>query len=405
MSDLPETDHVVDDGVARRNAVLLSFGQALGGSIAAIIIATGGHVGAMLADDRSLATLPVSAFILGTAFSTLPANIAMRYIGRRGGYFLASIIGICAILTAAYGVYVESFRIFTTGTFATGGYWAFVQSYRFAAADMASDKFKSKAISWVMMGGLVSAVVGPQTIIWTKDLIPAHVFAATYLAGAVLIFVAMLVVTQIRIEKPVETVVTTEARPLAEVALNSRFLIAVLCGVVSYSVMSFMMTASPLAMVGMGHSHSQAALGIQWHIVAMYFPSFFAGNLIVRFGQVKIVVAGMIFLTGASIVGLSGITIAHFWISLIFLGIGWNFGYIGATSMLTDCYRASEKNKVQGLNDFMIFGLNAAASLSAGIIYFHYGWGAISALVLPAIGICLMSLAWISTRNRQILGA
>lgn len=405
MSELPDTDHVVDDGIAKRNALLLSCGQALGGSIAAIIIATGGHVGAMLADDRSLATLPVSAFILGTAFSTLPANIAMRYIGRRGGYFLASIIGICAILTAAYGVYVESFNIFTAGTFATGGYWAFVQSYRFAAADMASDKFKSKAISLVMMGGIVSAFVGPQTIIWTKDLWPSHVFAATYLAGAILIFIAMLIVTQIKIVAPTETIVEAEPRPISEITLNSRFLIAVLCGVVSYSVMTFMMTASPLAMVGTGHSHSQAALGIQWHIVAMYFPSFFTGNLIVKYGHIKIVVAGMMFLIGASIVGLSGFTIGHFWISLILLGIGWNFGYIGATSMVTDCYRAAEKNKVQGLNDFLIFGLNAAASLTAGVIYFLFGWGAVAALVLPAIGICLASLAWITTRNRQLLGA
>lgn len=392
----------IDDVQARRNAVLLACGQALGGAIAAIIIATGGHIGAMLADDRSLATLPVSVFILGTAFSTLPANLAMRKLGRRGGYYLSSIIGIIAILIAAYGVYSSSFYIFTFGTFATGAYWAFVQSYRFAATDIASEQFKSRAISWVMIGGLASAIVGPQTIIWTKDLIPAHIFAGTYLAGAVLIAISMLVVTRIRIAKPKIEKGAPAGRPVGEIAGSRRFVIAVFCGVVSYSVMTFVMTASPLAIVGSGNTLAQATLGIQWHIVAMYLPSFFAGSLIDRYGKIKIVIAGMLFLTGASITALSGDSIANYWGALVLLGLGWNFGYIGATAMVTDCYRPEEMNKIQGLNDFLIFGLNAAASLSAGVIYFYYGWGMVAAIVLPAIGLCLGLLVWISARNRRI---
>jgi MFS family permease len=391
-----------DDAQARRNAMLLGCGQALGGAIAAIIIATGGHVGAMLATDRSLATLPVSVFILGTAFSTLPANLAMRKLGRRGGYYLSSGIGIVAILIAAYGVYFGNFYIFAFGTFATGAYWAFVQSYRFAATDIASEQFKSKAISWVMMGGLASAVVGPQTIIWTKDLIPTHVFAATYLAGAVLIAISMLIVTRIRVPRPNIVKGAPSGRPLGEIAGSRRFVVAVFCGVVSYSVMTFVMTASPLAIVGGGHSQAQAALGIQWHIVAMYLPSFFAGNLIDRYGKIKIVIAGMLFLTGASITALSGDSIANYWGALVLLGLGWNFGYIGATAMVTDSYSPAEMNKVQGLNDFMIFGLNAAASLSAGVIYFYYGWEMVAGIVLPAIGLCLGLLIWISVRRRRM---
>ncbi len=402
MSDqLPDGCHT-DDAEARRNALLLACGQALGGSIATIIIATGGHIGALLADDRSLATLPVSVFILGTAFSTLPANLAMRKLGRRGGYFLSCLIGIVAILIAAYGVYFSDFYIFTFGTFSTGAYWAFVQSYRFAATDVASEKFKSKAISWVMMGGLASAVIGPQTIILTQEMIPTHIYAATYLAGAGLIALSMLIVTRIRIARPVIEKGTPSGRPLGDIARSRRFIVAVFCGVVSYSVMTFIMTASPLAIVGGGHTHAQAALGIQWHVVAMYLPSFFTGNLIDRYGKLKIVIAGMLFLTGASIVGLSGDSIGHFWTSLVLLGLGWNFGYIGATAMVTDCYRPDEMNKVQGLNDFLIFGLNAIASLSAGVIYFYYGWEMVAMIVLPAIGLCLALLIWISARNRRI---
>ncbi len=402
MSDQVFDDIQTDDSQARRNALLLACGQALGGAIATIIIATGGHVGALLADDRSLATLPVSAFILGTALSTLPANLAMRKLGRRGGYFLSSLIGLVAMLIAAYGVYIGNFHIFALGTFATGGYWAFVQSYRFAATDIASEKFKSKAISWVMMGGLASAVIGPQTIIFTQDIIPNHIFAATYLAGAGLIVLSMLIVTQVRIARPIIMKGASSGRPLAEIARSRRFVVAVFCGVVSYSVMTFIMTSSPLAIVGGGHSHAQAALGIQWHVVAMYLPSFFTGNLIDRYGKINIVIAGMLLLTGASIVGLSGETIGHFWTSLVLLGMGWNFGYIGATAMVTDCYRSDEMNKVQGLNDFLIFGLNAAASLSAGVIYFYYGWEMVATIVLPAIGLCLGLLIWISVRKRRM---
>lgn len=391
----------IDDRKARANARLLAVGQALGGSATVAIIASGGLVGHMLAADKSLATLPVSVFILGTAIATLPANMMMRHVGRRAGYMLGAGMGIVAALTAAFGIHQNSFWLFAFGLALAGVNWAFVQSYRFAAADTASDLFKAKAISWVLIGGVASAVIGPQLVIWTKDLLPPFLFLGSFIAAAGLGAIMLVLMTRIDIPRPPPPSDDDGARSLGAIIAQPRFLVAALCGAVSYAVMSLVMTATPLAMVGCGHSSDLAVLGIQWHVLAMFVPSFFTGNLINRFGKQWIVAVGMVLLAAAAGVALSGLGLWQFWTALVLLGLGWNFGFIGATAMVTDVYAPAERNKVQGFNDFLVFGLNAMASFSSGLLLNLIGWAAVNLLVFPAVFLCLAALVWLAGSGRQ----
>lgn len=396
------TEHPADDDAkAKRNARILAIGQALGGSGSVVIISTGGIAGHMLAADKALATLPVTCFILGTTVSTLPANLMMRRIGRRAGYMLGAASGVLAGLVAALGIYQNSFWLFSFGLLLTGFYWAFVQSYRFAAADTASDAFKAKAISWVLVGGIAAALVGSQTVIWTQRLIEPFLFLGTYLASAGLALLALMLMTRIDIPRPPPPKAGDGARPLAAIMAQPRFIVAAGCGAASYAIMSLVMTATPLAMVGGGLSTGSAALGIQWHVLAMFVPSFFTGNLITRFGKEKIVAAGMMSLALSAAVALTGLSVWHFWSALVLLGLGWNFGFIGATAMLTDAHAPSERNKVQGMNDFLVFGLNAFASFSSGVLLNLAGWAAINLIVFPAVVLCLAALVWLAGAEKR----
>jgi len=396
---------VGDDAKAKRNARILAIGQALGGSGSVIIISTGGIAGHMLATDKSLATLPVTCFILGTALSTLPANLLMRRIGRRAGYMLGAGSGIVAGLIAAWGIFQNSFWLFCLGLLVMGLYWAFVQSYRFAAADTASAAFRPKAISWVLIGGVAAALIGPQTVIWTQHLIEPFLFLGTYLASAVLAVLALVLMTRIDIPKPPPPKADDGARPLSAIMAQPRFIVAAGCAAVSYAVMSLVMTATPLAMVGCGLSTDSAALGIQWHVLAMFVPSFFTGNLIARFGKEKIIAAGMMSLALSATIALTGLTVWHFWAALVLLGLGWNFGFIGASAMLTDTHAPAERNKVQGMNDFLVFGLNAVASFSSGLLLNLVGWSAVNLIVFPAVALCLAALVWLAGTSKKPLSA
>lgn len=391
----------IDDTLARRNARVLGAAQALGGASPAIVVSLGGLVGQALATDKTLATLPVSLFNLGLALGTIPAAMAMRLLGRRGGYLLGAICGVAAGSIAAYGIALSTFALFCLGTFVAGLYASYVQSYRFAAADAASPAFRPRAISWVMAGGLVGGVLGPQTVIWTRDLLPGAPFAGSFLAQAGLALVSIVVVSFLR-STPVPSAPPGGGRPLAEIVRQPRFAVAVAAGLVSYGLMSFLMTAAPMAMVGCGHPVGVAALGIQWHILAMYGPSFFTGSLIQRFGKERVTAAGLLFIAAAAAVGLSGITAAHFWIALILLGVGWNFGFIGATALVTDCYRPEERAKVQAANDFLVFGAVAAASFSSGRLLTLGGWDSVNWLVFPPVILALLLLVWQVRRPVEI---
>jgi MFS family permease len=384
-----------NDSIAKHNAVVLAAAMALGGSSPAIVVSLGGLVGQTLASNKELATLPVSLLNLGLALGTIPAAMLMRKAGRRIGYVVGAGIGLAGGCLAAFGIASYSFVLFCLGTLIIGSYGSFNQSYRFAATDAASEAFKPRAISWVMTGGLIAGVVGPQTVIWTRDAVEGAPFAGAFLGQAALAFLSMIVVWFLR-PAPVSVASTNAGggRPLLEIVRQPRFIVAAVTGLVSYSLMTFMMTAAPLAMIGCGHSVGAAALGIQWHILAMFGPSFFTGRLISRYGKGPVTAAGLVLIAVSAVIGLSGITIAHFWITLILLGLGWNFGFIGATALVTDCYRPEERAKVQAANDFLIFGSVAVASFSSGKLLSAGGWESVNWLVFPPVLIALALLAW-----------
>jgi MFS family permease len=386
---------------SRRNAITLSCLQALGGASPAIVIALGGLAGQQLASRPELATVPVTAYSLGLAFGTIPAALVMRRLGRRYGYVIGVLLGMAAGLIAAGGIYLQAFSLLCLGTLFAGLYSAYVQSYRFAAADAAAPQFRTRAIAWVMVGGLFGAIIAAQTIIHTRGIWPAVPYAASFIAQACIALLALPLVLSLRIAPPAAAQQARGGRPLGQIARTPRFIVAVLAGVISYGLMNFLMTATPLAMVGCGHTVSDATLGIQWHILAMYGPSFFTGRLIERYGKIAITTTGVALIGVACSVALSGLDIAHFWGTLIVLGLGWNFGFIGATSMVTDCYRPEEKSRVQALNDFLVFGSVAVASFSSGQVLARGGWQAVNLTVYPFVAAVLLALAWLWYRERR----
>lgn len=389
-----------EDRTARHNVMVLACAQALGGANPSIVISLGGLVGAALAPDIQYATVPVSLLQLGLASGTIPAAMLMRRVGRRTGYLLGACIGMIAGSVAAAGIAVASFALFCLGTYLAGFYSAYVQSYRFAATDAASPSFRARAISWVMAGGVAAGIIGPQTVIWTRDLVPGAPFAGGFLGQSVLALISFGVLLLLR---PVPAVVAadgSQGRPLAVIVAQPRFVLAVVAALVSYGLMSFLMTAAPIAMVvECGHSVGAATLGIQWHILAMYGPSFVTGRLIDRFGKERVLLAGLVLIAAAAIIGLSGTSVAHFWVSLVCLGIGWNFGFIGATSLVTDCYRPEERAKVQGTNDFLVFGSVAIASFSSGKLLSVGGWAGVNWLVLASSSAVIALMVWSMVRE------
>ncbi|MEP0233285.1 MFS transporter [Roseibium sp.] len=393
----------VDDRLARRNALLLAMAQAVGAASASIVIITGSLIGYMLLEEnKSLATVPVSVMVLGTALGTLPAGMIMRRFGRRAGFMGACLMACVAGLLAAFAIFIEDFLLFSLGAGLTGFANAFAQQYRFAAADTASEAFKPKAISWVMAGGVLAGIVGPQTVIWTKDAFDPILFAGTYVAQSGLALISLVLVSFLKIPKPVHVKGTPRGgRPLGQIMAQPRFIVSAACGVTSYALMSLVMTATPLAMIACGLSETDAALGIQWHVLAMFGPSFFTGSLIARFGKERIVAIGLAMLAACAIVALMGIELAHFWSALILLGLGWNFGFIGATAMLTDTYQPEERNMVQATNDFLVFGFVAFASFSSGQLLDVFGWSTVNWLVFPFVLLCLVLLGWLLTHERR----
>ncbi|MDR6433092.1 MFS transporter [Brucella pseudogrignonensis] len=393
---------MTDRTIARRNIFVLTAAQALGAASPPIIISLGGLVGQQLSSDPALVTLPVSLFSLGLALGTLPAAFIMRAFGRRNGYLLGACFGISSGLVAALGIFTSSFLIFCLGTFIAGFYASYVQSYRFAATDAATGALKARAISWVMVGGLIAAIIGPQLVIWTRDALPETPYVGSFISQAALALLVIPVLMLFRSPKAAKVTTTgNKGRPLKQILRSPRYILAVAAGVVSYGLMTFVMTAAPVAMVDHGHSIDHAALGIQWHVLAMFAPSFFTGLLITRFGKERVTAIGLFIIALSAIVALSGLDLTHFWISLILLGIGWNFGFIGATAMVADCHTPEERGKAQGANDFLVFGTVACASFFAGSLLHSSGWQTINWLIFPAVAFILVPLVWQSARKQR----
>ncbi len=389
-----------DTSLARRNITVLTAAQALGGASAPIVMSLGGLVGHQLAPDPAMATVPVSVFGLGLAAGTIPAALIMRRFGRRIGYLLGALFGVAAGSVAALGIFANAFWIFTVGTFIAGLYGAYVQSYRFAAADAAEGPLKAKAISWVMVGGLAGAVIGPQLVIWTRDAIGGTPFAGSFVSQAILPLIAVPILMQLRAPPIGDTGADRGGgRSLGQILTAPRYVLAVSAGVVSYAMMALLMTGAPLAMVDHGHSVGSAALGIQWHLLAMFGPSFVTGRLMARFGKERVTAVGLALIAVAAAIGLSGVAVAHFWATLIVLGIGWNFSFIGATAMVTDCHTPEERAKAQGANDFLVFGATAGVSFLAGAVLNSGGWTMLNWMIFPPIALILVPLVWRAARR------
>jgi len=397
----PVVDVAADDHLARRNARVLAIAQALAGGNSTVLVATAGIVGTMLAPDKSLATLAISIYVLGMWMGTLPLGALARRLGRRNALQIGTVCGVLTGLICCLAVLQGSFLLFNVGAVFSGLYASAHQSYRFAAADTASEAFRPKAISWVLFGGVVAAIVGPQLVIATQDLWPPYLFAATYLGQSALALISAGVLMFVNIPKPPPRASAGEGRSLAEIVKQPRFVVAVACGVAAYSMMNLMMTSAPLAMVMCNHSVTDATLGLQWHVLGMYAPSFATGALISRFGLQRVTGAGLALIIVAALIGIAGISLWHFWIALALLGVGWNFAFIGATTMVTHCHRPNERNKVQAFNDFLVFGSMALGSFASGALLVNFGWSAVNEIVFPVALAATALLIWGALRGRS----
>jgi predicted MFS family arabinose efflux permease len=396
----PVADALAGDRLARRNALVLAIAQALAGGNNTVLVATAAIVGTMLAPDKGLATLPISIFVLGMWMGTLPMGMLARRLGRRNALQIGTGCGVLTGLICCVAVLQGSFFLFNVGAVFSGFYASAHQSYRFAAADTASDEFRPKAISWVLFGGILAGVVGAQLVIATQDLWPPYLFAATYIGQSALALVAGGVLMFVNIPKPPPRSAVGDGRPLSEIAREPRFIVAVACGVAAYSMMNLVMTSAPLAMVMCNHSITDATLGLQWHVLGMYAPSFITGALITRFGLERITGLGFALIIVAAGIGIAGISLWHFWIGLALLGVGWNFAFIGATTMVTRCHRPNERNKVQAFNDFLVFGSMAIGSFSSGQLLASFGWATVNEVVFPVVLAASALLLWSALRRR-----
>ena len=405
MTAQPLEQAYFDDKVARRNAFILAAAMTLSSCSAIIVFTTAGIVGTMLSPTPYLITLPVSAFVIGTAAATIPASLLMGKIGRKPGFMIGTSFAFSGGMLSTYALFQQDFILFCLGTMLLGSYMAFTQYYRFAAADRATENFKGKAISWVMIGGIGGSIFGPVIMVNTKELLSPVLFAGAYVATSVLALCAFLLVSLIDIPLLKEGVDKRVTRPLKEIFKNPRLVVAVISGMVSYGVMNLLMTATPIAMVGCGFSVNDSAWVIQWHSLAMFVPSFFTGHLIARFGVERIIFAGLFMLASAATIGLMGIDIINFYAGLIMLGLGWNFGFIGATTMVTQCYEPAEKSKVQAFNDFAVFGTVAVASLSSGQLFAGIGWNAVNIALFPMVAIAAGAMIWLSMHTKRLNAA
>ena len=385
---------------ARSNVARLTIAQALAGANSVVVYATGAIVGHMLAPSAALATLPISIFVVGMAACTLPAGMIAQRYGRRTAFLAGTGCGVLAGLFAALAVVIGSFWLFCFATFFGGAYAAVVLSFRFAAADCVAPEKRPRALSFVMAGGVVAGVIGPQLVTYTMYLWMPHMFAVTFIAQAMVAALSALILLGVRLPIPTAAEVACR-RPLRVIARQPRFVIAVICGVVSYLLMNFLMTAAPLAMQMCGLSQESSNLGLQWHVIAMYAPSFFTGRLIERFGATSVVIAGLALTGAAAAVGLLGIDEAHFWGTLILLGVGWNFGFVGASAMVLETHRPEEKARVQSLNDFVVFGTMAIGSFLSGGLLSTYGWNMVLWLSFIPLAFAVIALAATGQRARS----
>jgi MFS family permease len=388
----------------RRNVGLLAVCQALLITNNATLIAINGLAGLALAPRAALATLPVTFWVIGGALATMLASLHMKRVGRQRGLTAGMLWGIAGALICAGAVWVQSFWVLCFGALVYGVYNAYGQYYRFAAADVASPDFKSTAISLVLAGGLVGGILGPTTSRFTVDLLQPR-FTGAYLALIGFACVTLVLLRFIRIPMPDARVQAAPGRPLSQIAAQPKFIVAVLASAISYGVMNFLMTSTPIAMGVSGHPYGDAAFVISSHVVAMYAPSFVTGRLIKRFGVLQLMFVGALLNFAAIGVALSGIAVTQFWVSLMLLGVGWNFLFLGGTTLLTETYRPEEMAKAQGANDQAIFIMMVISSFTSGVTVTTAGWERVSLFALPMVAVVAVTIVWYGMTHHRRKGA
>jgi MFS family permease len=389
---------------AKRNLALLILCQGLLFTNNTTMIAINGLAGLAFAPNALLATVPITGYVVGGAVAAMPVSWMMKHWGRQAGFTVGTLFGMVGALVCALAAYIGSFALLCTGTFLVGFYNACGTLYRFAATDVAPASFKEKAISWVLAGGILGGVLGPNLARVSKDAMSVP-FMAAYLALVVVGLIALVVIRFLRFPPVNETQNQKPGRPLKEILLQPAAVVAVMGGAIGYGVMNLLMVATPLAMQMCKHPFSDATWVLEWHVIAMFAPSFFTGSLIKRFGVLPVMLVGTLLMFVCVAVALSGVDVMQFLVALMALGVGWNFLFVGGTTLLTECYRPEEKNKVQGANDMVIFLTMATSSFSSGALVTSQGWTILNLGSLPFLLAMALALLWLMGKRRVPVAA
>lgn len=387
--------------IAKKNALVFACCQALNGIIAMTVITTGGLLGFSFADNKAYATMPVAFFNLGSWLTSYPAAKFMQKYGRQNGFRLGATLGLAGSLIVFYAILKRDFALLTFGTTFIGSFHGFSQQYRFAATDMATDDFKPKAISRVLMGGIAAALIGGPLITASKMIYGGIIFAGSFLVLALCAIAVFTLLSQIDIPKLAPEKKKVIHRTRREIFSDPKLIVGILCGMITYGLMSLVMTASPLAMHACGHAVDDATTVIQWHVLGMFLPSLFCGSLITRFGVRPIMILGFLFLLASAVIAMAGISFWHFWLALILLGVGWNFGFIGSTTLVASASRPDEVGVVQGTNDMLVLGMVTFASFMSGQLLDGMGWNFVNILVFPLGTTAVISLLWLTSKENS----
>ncbi len=383
----------------KRNVFLLSISQALLATCLSLMLTTSALVGRALAENKALAALPLALLFLSQMLSTIPASLYMGRVGRRLGFMTSALFGLTGAIITTAAIFNGSFVLFCTGTILIGVFNGFGQYYRFAAAEVTPEEFRSRGVSYVLAGGVLAAFAGPNLANWSKHALSIE-FAGSFASLILLYFLSLCIAALLRIQRPARIAQKNSGRPIFAIAGQRSYLVAVVSAMVGYGAMNFIMIATPLAMQGYAHPFADTAFVIQWHVFGMFAPSFFTGHLIRRFGTANVMLVG-IMLVGLCIgMNVAGTSVKHFWAALLFLGLGWNFLFIGATTLLTETYFSNEKSKAQALNDFMVFGTVTVTSFSSGAVQHALGWQTVNLAVVPFLVLIFFANLWLR-RNTQ----
>ena len=391
---------IVDMRTSYRDIFLLACCQGLLLTNAAGLIAMNGLVGLELAGAKTLATLGVTTYVLGSAVATMPASLWMARVGRRAGFMVGALANVGGCLLAALAIAERSFALYCVATAVMGVYNAIGLQYRFAAAEVAAPADKAKAISLVLAGGIAGGFLGPQSVRLAKDLF-ATPFLGSFAVLAAYALVAVAVQSRVHVPPPTSEERAGGGRPLSAIVRQPVFVVAALAGGLGYGLMSLLMTATPIAMDICNHPFAAAAFVIEWHVVGMYAPGFVTGTLIKRFGVLNVILTGVVLVTACVGVALHGTTLAHFTGALVLLGIGWNFMYTGGTTLLTDAYAPAEKARTQGANDFIVFATQGLSSFASGAMVTAAGWESMNRAVLPFLALIAGGVSWLAWRRRR----